>query len=182
VGFSISWVAVKGKASEIALQDLDLVPTGERDELPAESPICGASLDDWFVVIFDRYEHELTRDDVVRILSQDCDVVTAGAEEHVMCSFATGWRNRERVWWAAHDAQKALDHLEAEGSLPDGFDALRRERLDEQAAAGGTETDVDYVFDVPLDAARLVTGFSHTETEPDAGFAVLTTASPPSAQ
>ena len=46
-------------------------------------------------------------------------------------------------------------------------------RLDEQDAAGGSNSDVDYVFDIPLDAAKLVSGFSHDQTEPDEGFAVL---------
>jgi len=177
VGFSISWVAVKGKEVEVLLRDLGLAPTGERDELPAESPIGGASLQGgWYVIVLDRYEHELVRDGVLKRISEGCDVVAAGAEEHVMCCFAVAWQNGERIWWSQHDAQQSIYNLEAEGSLPEGFDSLRRQRLEEQDAAGGTNADVDFIFDVPLDAARMVCGFSHDEAEPDEGFAVLASA------
>jgi hypothetical protein len=169
MGLSISWIAVKGK--ENLFGELGLAPTDERDELPAESPIAGVSLDDgWYAVIFDRYDHGLIDDGVLKRLSEECEVVAAGAEEHVMSSFATGWHNGEQIWWIAHDAQEGLYDLEAKGSLPDGFDQLRRERLEEQEAAGG---GVDYIFEIPLEAAKLVTGFSYAETEPDDGFAVL---------
>jgi hypothetical protein len=178
VGLSISWLAVKGKGSDAVLRDLGLAPTGERDELPAESPIVGASLHgDWYAVVFDRCGHDLVRDDVLKRVSEGCDVVVAGGEEHVMSSFAAGWRNGERVWWSKHDAQAGVYDLEVEGSLPEGFDAIRRQRLDEQDAAGGSEAEVDYIFEIPLDAAKAVSGFSHDETEPPNGFAVLDVAS-----
>jgi hypothetical protein len=156
------------------LRDLGLSPTGQRDEFPAESPIGGASLPGgWYAVVFDRYDHALLADEVLKALSENCELVAAGAEEHVMSSFAEGWRNGERIWSVVHDADEGLGHLEADGSLPDGFEAIRSERLEEQKAAGGDEADVDYVFDVPLDVATRITGFSHVETEPDEGFAVL---------
>lgn len=179
MGFSISWLAVNGKESETVLRDLGLARTSEMDELPAESPIVGASLHgDWYAIIFDRYEHELVRDEVLKRVSEGCEVVAAGAEEHVMSSFASAWRDGERIWWSRHDAEKGIYDLQAEGSLPDGFDSLRRQRLDEQNAAGGSEPDVDYIFEIPLEAAKLEAGFSHEETEPDQGFVVLAAAPP----
>jgi hypothetical protein len=57
--------------------------------------------------------------------------------------------------------------------LPDAFEIVRRQSLDEQTAAGGNEADVDHVFDIPLDTTKLVTGFSYDEAEPADGFAVL---------
>ncbi len=177
MGLSISWLPVKGKESEVVLRELGLALMGERDELPAESPVAAASLPGgWYVVIFDRYEHESVREDVLERVSTGCDVVAAGAEEHLMSSFASGWRDGQRLWWISHDADKGVYDLEVEGRVPNGFDRVRRERLDEQGGAGGSEADVDYVFDLPLEAAKLVTGFSHDETEPDDGFAVLTPA------
>jgi hypothetical protein len=177
IGFSVSWIAVRGKDSEVVLGELGLSATGERDELPGESPIGGAGLDGgWYVVVFDRYDHPLTGDEVLKELSRGCDVVAAGAEEHVMASDAEGWRDGERVWSIAHDADQGLQHLELEGSLPEGFEALRHERFEELEDAGGDEADVDYVFDIPLDVATQITGFSHTDSEPEEGFAVLTEA------
>jgi hypothetical protein len=174
MGLSISWVAVHGEGNEVVWRELGLAPTGERDEFVAESPIAGARLEkDWCLVTFNRYEHELVHDEVLKRLSKGCTLVAAGAEEHVMCSFAVEWRDGARTWWISHDPQEGIETLEAEGSLPEGFDGLRRELLAQQNAAGGSEADVDYVFSIPLDTAKLVTGFSHEENEPDDGFAVL---------
>lgn len=174
MGFSISWLAVKGKESEVVLRDLGLTPTGERDELPAESPIGGASLQGgWYVIVFDRYEHELVRDHILQRISEDCEVVAAGAEEHVMCCFAVAWQDGQRIWWSQHDAQKGLYNLEVEGSPPERFDSLRRQRREEQDAAGGDNADVDFIFDIPLEAAKTVCGFSHDEAAPSEEFAVL---------
>jgi hypothetical protein len=174
VGFSISWVAVRGKETESVLRDLGLEPTGERDELPAESPIGGAVLPGgWYVIVCDRYEHELVRDEVMKRVSRGAEAVTAGAEEHVMVSFAAGWRDGERLWWTRHDADKGIYDLEVEGALPEGFEEIRRSLLDAQDAEGGSEAAVDSVFSIPVEAAKLVTGFAHDETEPDSGFAVL---------
>jgi hypothetical protein len=156
------------------LRELGLAETGERDELAAESGLGGAALPDgWYTVVFDRYDHPLLGDDVLNVLSDGCELVAAGAEEHVMVSFAEGWRDGARTWSVTHDSEQGIEHLDAAGALPESFQAIRSERLAEQEAAGGAEADVDYVFDVPLEVARLITGFSHVETEPDDGFAVL---------
>jgi hypothetical protein len=174
MGMSVSWVAVQGAEGDMVLRALGLAETGERDELPAESPIAAAALEnDWYVVVFDRYGHELMSDDALRRLSSLGDVVAGAAEEHVMCSYSCGWRGGQRVWWLTHDAQQGIDHLEAEGTAPAAFDDIRRSLLDQQQAAGGSDAEVDYVFDIPLQTAEEVTGFSYSETEPDEGFAVL---------
>ena len=177
VGLSISWLAVKGKERATVLRELGLAPTGDRDELPAESPIAAAFLDGgWYVIILDRLDHALVRDEVLRRLSLGCAVVAAGAEEHVGFSFAAEWRDGERTWSSRHDAQADVYDLEAEGALPEGFAALRRRQLDEQEDAGGRAAGTDHVFDTPLEAAKLVTGFSYDETLPEDGFAILAVA------
>ncbi|MFL5928769.1 MAG: hypothetical protein ACJ77E_17700 [Gaiellaceae bacterium] len=174
MGMSVSWAAVQGAEGEAVLRALGLAETGERDELPAESPIAAAALHDgWYVVVFDRYGHELVSDDALRRLSRLGDVVAGAAEEHVMCCFSCGWRAGERVWWLAHDAQEGIDHLQVEGTAPAAFDDIRRELLAEQAAAGRSDADVDYLFDIPLQTAERVSGFSYSETAPAGGFAVL---------
>jgi hypothetical protein len=177
MGMSISWLAVRAP-EQVVLRALGLVTTGGRDELPAESPIAGAQLpDDWYLVVLDRYEHPLVRDDVLRRVSELGELVAAGAEEHVMCSVASGWREGERVWRARHDPQAGIDHLELEGEPPAGFDAIRSDLLQQQHDAGGRDAEVDYVFEIPLETARRVSGFSYQDAEPDGGFVVLRPAS-----
>ena len=72
-----------------------------------------------------------------------------------------------------HDAQAGIRHLEVEGEMPRGFDQIRDHLLSQQDAEGGSEPDVDYVYDIPLDTAKLVSGVSWSETEPEDGFTVL---------
>lgn len=173
VGVSLSWVAVRGAEKGAVLDTLGLAETGERDELPAESPLAGAALDDdWYVVVFDRYGHDSVSDDTLHRLSQLGEVVAGAAEEHVMCCFSCGWQRGKRLWSTMHDAQRGVDHLEAEGAMPSGFDGIRERLLDEQGAAG-RDADVDYLYDIPLETAKLVSGFSYDEAEADDGFVVL---------
>jgi hypothetical protein len=170
VGLSSSWLAVRGKSSQAALQELALAPTGERDELPAESPIAGVALPGgWYVVILD---HGFFEEPTIRDLSIGCEVVAGFVEEHVMYSRAEQWRDGALIWRVVHDAQEGIRHLELEGALPADSDAVRKRLVDEQEAAGGEAAGVDYMFDAPPDIARLVTGFSY-DLEPEDGFAVL---------
>jgi len=64
---NVDFLAVCTRAEkDVVLQTLGLKETSERDELPAESPITGAALaSGWYVVVFDRYGHELVNDDVL---------------------------------------------------------------------------------------------------------------------
>jgi hypothetical protein len=174
VGISVSWLAVRGADKDAVYKTLGLAETGERDELPAESPIAGAALaEGWFVVVLDRYGHELVSDeDVLRRLSQAGEVVAGAAEEHVMCCFSCAWHRGQRLWWTMHDAQHGIDHLEVQGAMPPEFDEIRARLTDEQRASGN-DRSVDYVYDIPIETAKVVCGFSYDETEPVDGFAVL---------
>jgi hypothetical protein len=170
VGLSSSWLAVRGKPSEAVLQELGLAPTGERDELPAESPIAGVTLPGgWYAVVLD---HDFFEDETIRDASSGCEVVAGFVEEHVMYSRAEQWRDGGLIWRLVHDAQEGILDLQLEGDLPPECEAVRKRLLDEQEAAGGEAAGVDYIFEAPPDVARLVTGFSY-DLEPDDGFAVL---------
>ena len=72
-----------------------------------------------------------------------------------------------------HDAQEGIRHLDVEGQMPRGFDQIRDHLLSQQDAEDEAEAEVDYVYDIPLDTAKLVSGFSWSETEPEDGFVVL---------
>jgi len=169
MGFSLGWVAVRGSDPESICRILGLHETGVREELP-ESPMVGASLPHgWYLVVVDRGE-KLLEDTLLQRLSADCEAVGCFVEEHVMYSAAEGWTNGRRVWSVTHDSSKARAHLELEGDLPPALSAIRARLESEQEAAGGDTADVDYLFDVPVELAKAVTGFRHDEdvggTEP----------------
>jgi hypothetical protein len=169
MGYSQSWLAVKGKPPTAVLETLGLRGTGTREE-NAESPIVGAELPSgWYLVVTGRSGHRLMRDQTLQRLSAGCEVVTGDVEEHVMVSVATGWRDGQRVWTVTHDAQRDMEHLQTEGDLPAAFASIRDRLRSEQQKAGGRKADVDYIFDVPVELAQTLTGYRHDADIPGAG-------------
>ncbi len=177
MGYSQSWLAVKGKPTAAVLETLGLRGTGTHEEI-AESPIVGAELPGgWYLVVFGRSGDPLMSDVVLQRLSAGCEVVTGDVEEHVMVSVATGWENGRRLWSVTHDAQRDMEHLQTEGEMPSVFTPIRDRLRSEQQAAGGNKSDVDYIFDAPVELAQTLTGYRHDADIPGSGaepFEVLT--------
>lgn len=184
MGYSQRWLASRDKPREALLQALGLQPTGEREEF-AESPIVGAALPGGgYVVIANRSGHPRLSEDVIRRLSDGAEIVVGDVEEHVMVSQSEAWRDGVLLWSILHDAQHHIGHLETDGDLPEAFQALRETLTARQQSAGGDAADVDYLFDVPVEWARTITGYRHDAEFPgvdDAPFEVLaaTESAPP---
>ena len=176
MGYSQSWLAVKGKTRAEVLDALELRETGTREEI-ASSPIVGAELSaGWYLVVANRSEHRLTRDGVLQRLSVGCEVITGDVEEHVMVSAAGGWNNGHRVWSVMHDGQRSVKHLETKGDLPAAFAGIRDKLLAQQQAEVEGENAVDHMFDVPVELAKTLTGYRHDAQAPtvhDTPFEVL---------
>jgi hypothetical protein len=164
MGFSIAWVAVRGRFHSAVLAELGLRGTGQYEEFP-ESPLACACLPTGWFLVFDN-RCELPDPLPLARLSAGAEVVTCFVEEHVMVSAAGGWRGGRQVWSIRHEAEKSISHLAAAGELPPVFASIRDEQLKKQASAGGERAGVDYVFDVPVEVAKALTGFRH-DTYPD---------------
>ena len=169
MGYSQSWLAVKGKSAVAVLETLGLRGTGTHEEI-VESPIVGAELPGgWYLVVAGRSGDPLMSDAVLRRLSAGCEVVTCDVEEHVMVSVATGWKVGRRLWSVAHDAQRDMQHLQTEGELPSVFTGIRDRLRCEQQAAGGNKADVDYIFAASVELAQTLTGDRHDAEIPGSG-------------
>jgi len=161
LGYSIAWLAAQGKAPESLFAELELRPTGKRGGYP-DHPMVGAPLDGgWHLLVARGCDHRMISDQVLRTLSRGCRVIACSVEEHVMFSSAALWEDGRRVWSVSHQGDEELHHLAADGVLPDFFAGVRDERLATQASEGGDEAQVDYVFEIPLELARRMTGFAH---------------------
>ena len=162
MGFSQTWLAVKGGTAERVLPHLGLRGTGRREDV-AESPLVGAELPgDWYVIIAGEYGHPLLKPEAAQRLSRESDVVMGLVEEHVMACETSYWRDGSRLWLARHDAQQGQQHLETEGTVPSQFETIRAGFAAQQAEAG-PGADVDYYFSIPLELARSLTGYMHDE-------------------
>ena len=167
MGFSLSWAAVKDGMPQAVQEVLALHSTGAREEIP-ESDVTGAELPGgWYLIVSNHDGLQLTKDAVLRRLSQVGEVVMCLVEEHVMCSFAAGWREGRSVWSVLHDAQAGIEHLDVTGELPAPFGCIRDRLQAEQAAAGGKNAGVDYIFDIPVQLAHTLTGYQHDVDIPE---------------
>ena len=145
------------------MRALGLRATGKREEI-AESKIDGAALPTgWYVVQFDRSEME---DRELACLSRSREVVCCFVEDHVMVSWASGWREGKKVWSVVHDCEKGRFHLDVKGEAPAELKGIADRLIAEQLAAGGEKADVDHVYEVPAELAKELTGYRHDQDTP----------------
>jgi hypothetical protein len=157
MGYSLSWVAVKGDA-EAVYAAFNLQATGRREEVP-ESEFSAVQLPNGrTLVIFNQKELEAEQ---LAAVSRIGEVVYCFVEEHVMVTDASLWRDRKQVWRVKHDGQEGVNHLSVDGDVHGAFPAIRDKYFADQAAE--TEKNIDLIFDIPVELARELAGFRHDE-------------------
>lgn len=181
MGYSLSWLAIKGKSPDTVREALGLRPTGAREEFP-ESELCAAELPGgWYLVVSDHTPY-VAPDAALPTLSAGCELVTCFVEEHVMASAATGWKDGRKLWSVTHDAQRGHEHFVAEGDLPPDYAAIRDRLLAKQRqedvekppsaraaqrkSGDFSQMRCDYLFNIPVDLAQALTGYTHDEDIP----------------
>jgi hypothetical protein len=171
MGYSLSWAALKGGYLQTICSALGLRATDKREEFP-ESDIVGTQLPlGWCMVVFNRTE---IKDETLEKLSQTGEVVCCFVEDHVMVSWASGWRGGKKIWSVVHDGQKSRFHLDIHGEMPVDLKGIADELIVKQQAEGGEKADVDYVYDVPAEGAKKLTGFRHDQDIPGMSGDVFT--------
>jgi hypothetical protein len=170
MGFSLSWLAIKGTSRDTVLSDLGLRGTQSFEELP-EAPLTGVLLPTgWYMVVSNRGEYPAFMESkTLAQISNSTDAVTCFIEEHVMCSHASQWRGGRELWSLMHDSHAGrIEHLEIKGELPPFFASMHDELCAKQQEAGGNKAGVDYIFDIPIETARHFTGYRHDQDIPGA--------------
>lgn len=171
MGFHICWVAVRGKPKKDVYSGFRLAATEEIEELP-ESPLVGATLLGGWTLLFanDPEELPILEPAPLRKHSIGCDLVACLVEEYSMISASVQFCDGEELWWLAYDSSKGLEDLKVRGTLPSQSGPIRDRHLQMQKAA---TTNVDYVFDIPIEIAKSIVGFRHDEENGDVTFTVL---------
>jgi len=169
MGYAGSWLAVKEKYAALVLEGLGLRATDEL-ALPGETHFTGMTPSNgWFILLINECQHKFVRADVLTSLSIHCELLLASAEEHVMWCAAEFWQDGSQIWRIEHDAQKGNSHLSTSGLLPDGYPEIAKEFTEKQKESGGEESDIDYIFEIPLQVAKSIVGFKHDEAESEDG-------------
>ena len=178
MGFSISWIAVCGKTVEEVWGGLELQGTGVREEVP-EAPFVGADLPRGCYLVVANHGLTFFQNTLLERLSVGCEIITCIVEEHVMYSYASEWKNGNRVWEIEHDFDKGIWHLETRGDLPSAFLSIHDHLRSEQEEHGGDASDTDFIFDIPVEVSAALTGYRHDVeiSGLDHAFEVLVTTS-----
>jgi hypothetical protein len=156
VGFKISWIGFDSRGKTEILQSVGLHNTGEPDEAN-EAPFSGAEVPGGWFILFSNDFDFVSRKRLAQV-SADCRIVACQVHEGVMVSAAYGYARGDRVWEVVHDAQRSVNDLSVFGSPPPSFESIRRRLTQEQEAEAG---DVDYIFDIPVEAAAAVCDYRH---------------------
>jgi len=165
MGVSISWLAVCDVEPEAIHKQLGLLSSREFDA-DIKYPFAGRVLESgWYLVVANRCDSPMVRDDMLSSLSKSARVVAASIEEHVMYCFSTCWLNGKQEWHVQHEAEKGVTHLQVSGSPPVELQVLHQGALARQTCHDDS-VGVDYVFDVPLELAKHLVGFRHDECQP----------------
>jgi hypothetical protein len=175
MGYSLAWLAIKGKEPRAVLETLGFASSGTFEPIP-ESDLVAATLPTgWYLIITD--DEQVAPDSTLQQLTVNCEAVTCFVEEHVMVSTASGWRDGRCIWTITHESERGIEHLETSGELPSEFPAIRDRLQANQQAEDTTSPACDYIFDIPVTVAESLTGYRHDGEIPeigDRGFEVLT--------
>lgn len=172
MGFAISWLALRAEKA-CALEAMQLVDSGQTEEVP-ESSICGTDLPDgWYLVWLNRFGHPIITRKNLETLSKIGQAVTCQVEEHVMVSEASFFDLGRLVWRVTHESEKGIYHCEVEGSVPGKFNDILARLRKAQDDDGGEKAEVDYIFDAPVDLAEAICRFRHDLSKFDWGEPVF---------
>lgn len=170
MGYSLSWAALKGGNLQKACAALGLRTTGKCEGMLKSKTVGVAIPTGWYVVVFKRRE---LKDRVLASLSRSGEVICCFVEDHVMVSWASGWREGGKVWSVVHDCEKGRFHLDITGEAPSELAGVAEQLIAKQKADGGENADVDHVYDVPAELTRKLTGFRHDQDIPGVSGAVF---------
>ncbi|MBF4988344.1 hypothetical protein [Methylophilus sp. 14] len=164
MGFHISWVAVNGKSPAQVCSELNLQDTDEQSPYP-ETDVDALKLNSgWYLLHFnDPLPPELELA-ILGPLSMGAEVVKCVIEETSMVSMASYLSNGKEKWSIVHDSEQGLTHLDVSGDLPDCYEEIKNRLL---AQLNADEEPCDYLFDVPAEVCKSITGFRHDDVRED---------------
>jgi len=170
MGYSLSLLAVQTSDPAEALRQLGYIRTGQSCEY-AREPLSGYALpSNWFLIVARGCDSRFLQPKILGPLSEHAPVVACSIEEHVMFSSAEYWAGGNQVWRAEHVGENGPIHLNTSGNLPPGFEVMAAAHKQAQEAEGGEEAGVDHYFDIPLNAAKEITGFKHDNDVPGVDY------------
>jgi hypothetical protein len=165
-----SWLAVRGKSPEAIRNELRLRESSLAGDDKLKFQIVGASSDaGWYLIVARGRDHRLIHESLVKNLSLGCEVLTCTAEEQVIFSAATCWRDGSRVWSVTYEGEEGATDVVIEGDLPFAFSAIHAQFTAQAQAEDAGDALVDPMFEIPVEMVRSVIGYKPYDA--NSGFA-----------
>jgi hypothetical protein len=153
-------MGVSGLSKKLVLGRLGLRETGETTSEPDFEVCCFRHPSGWFIV--QGPEDFVSRDQLARV-SKGGEAVGCYESETVMVSEAYGFRDGLEVWSVLHDPDRRGTPLEVQGDPPAELAGIHDDLMRRQAG----ESDVDYLFEAPIDLTKAVCGYRWDEVQPE---------------
>lgn len=171
MGYSLSWVAVKGRTDSEIHQSLGLKKTGRHGDYGKQRIVGRMLKKGWYIIIAQGCDDPITRTKTMAMLSKGCEAVACSIEEHVMFSSCAFWKKGKKTWSVTHRGDEGPLDIVKTGKPPESCALLERELIEAQKKEDNENESVDHVFDLPLVMAKQLVGFRHDEevNEPEDG-------------
>ncbi|MEV5647405.1 hypothetical protein AB0L57_04050 [Nocardia sp. NPDC052254] len=162
MGYTFSWVAVRGQVPGDLFDQLGLVALSDRRADTEPDFIAAASRGGWVIVaVRDICPGYPNQADLLKRLSRDCELIACYESTYGPESAAAAWKNGRLLWKVEHrtDGDRTPADIACEGDLPPSFEEI----LTVAQTRPREYTDVDHLYEVPIDLAKAVTGFRQDE-------------------
>jgi hypothetical protein len=176
MGYSLSWIAVRGRSESEIHRLLEIRKTGRRGDYNGPHPVVGDMLrNGWYILIAQECDDLIAESKTLALLSKGCEVVACSIEEHVMYSSCAFWKKGKKAWSVTHRGEIGPFDISKTGKLPEGFASIEHQLIADQNNENNEDSkniSVDHVFELPLIMAKQLVGFKHDEVadEPEDGL------------
>ncbi len=179
MGYSLSWLAVKGLTKDAVLNTLGLVEAPGDDEQNEEGvypPAFDHSLAElpsgWIVILTKDFGYPTPKR--MAAVSVGGTAIACSIEEHVMYSVARLYKDGKAVWSVDHNGgELGVYHLDVAGDPPPELAPIRDRVAADQESEGGEDADVDLMFDVPGELSLSLCGYRFDAEEDGPAFKAL---------
>jgi hypothetical protein len=168
VGFNGCWLAVEDCRVADLMSKLGLLQANDAQVIEhpfdARGVNAAAMLDSgWALVIMGNHEDRLGLNPVLQAVSKGTRAISAAISEYTMLSDVRSFEDGVCVWSVTHDVSDDVNHLAIWGNAPHKeAEAYRLEAI----ANRKSDSEVDFMFDVPLQIACDLTSFKHDQAMP----------------
>ncbi len=165
MGFSISWIGVRGRGKDDVLAELNLADTGVADTENTARFSCAELPNGWLIVSSTKFDFASPK--TIAGVSSGGLAVGCAVEERVMFSGVRAYEDGRLKWSVIHDSDNGIYDLSIGGEAPAELADIRDRLMRQQDEKGGSKADVDFVFEIPIELAHAVCGFRHNGEMPD---------------